>query len=154
MTIEELLSPAEMALDVRAADKPAALRLLSSRLAAKLGIEAEAVHAAIVQREDLGSTGMGDGVAIPHARLAAVQRATAMFARLKHKVPFEAVDGQPVDLICMLLLPTDPHGEQLNCLATIARALRSADLRARLRTARDGKSAFEGFVAAAHGQIA
>jgi nitrogen PTS system EIIA component len=152
MTIEELLSPAEIVLDVRAADKPGVLRHLSARLAAKLGAEPDAVHAAMVKREELGSTGMGGGVAIPHARVAQIRRPAATFARLKHKVPFEAVDGEPVDLVCMLAFSTDPQGEQLNCLAMIARALRNADLRARLRTVRDQDSAFRALVDAVHGQ--
>lgn len=148
MTIEELLSPAEIALDVRAQDKRSALQALSARLATKLVIEPDTIHAAMMTREDLGSTGMGDGVALPHARLARVQRPAAALARLKRGVPFEAIDGQPVDLVCMLLLPINPQGEQLIALAMIARAFRSADLRMRLRTVRDEGSAFRALLEA------
>lgn len=148
MTIEELLSPAEIALDVWAQDKRSALHPLSARLAIKLVIEPDTIHAAMMTRENLGSTGMGDGVALPHARLAQVQRPAAALARFKRGVPFEAIDGQPVDLVCMLVLPLNPQGEQLIALAMIARAFRSADLRMRLRTVRDEGSAFRALLEA------
>jgi nitrogen PTS system EIIA component len=150
MTIDELLSPADMALDVRAPDKESALRNLSTRLGAKVSIDPDTILAAMMKREELGSTGMGDGAAIPHARISGVLRPAAVFARLKHKVPFEAVDGQPVDLVCMLVLPSDPQCTQLSALATVARAFRNADLRMRLRAARDGEGAFRAFLEADH----
>ena len=95
------------------------------------------ILSALQQREALGSTGMGGGIAIPHARLPEVRRPFGLFARLRAPVAFDAVDERPVDLVFLLLLPTDPRGEQLNALACIARCLRDAAVAAGVHGARD-----------------
>ena len=105
MALKDLLSPADVVLDVRAAAKPEALQAMTRQLARRIAVDAEEVYQAISQREELGSTGMGDGVAVPHARLAGVQQPVGIFARLKHPVDFGAIDERPVDLIFMILLP-------------------------------------------------
>src|SRR5262245_55753495 len=122
MEIDDFLRPADVMIDVRAGDKARLLRDLAQRAAAQLGLDPDAVSAALLQREQLGSTGTGGGIALPHARLAGVKKPFALLARLAKAIEFDAIDGRPVDIVCLLLLPTDAQGEQLNALARAARA--------------------------------
>jgi nitrogen PTS system EIIA component len=124
MEIDHFLRPADVMVDVRAADKARLLGDLARRAAAKLGLDSDSVSAALLQREELGSTGTGGGIALPHARLAGVQKPFALLARLAKAIEFDAIDGRPVDVVCLLLLPASPQGEQINALACAARALR------------------------------
>jgi PTS system nitrogen regulatory IIA component len=140
MTLSDFLSPSNVLLQKRAADRRQLLHDLSQRAAACLGVDEAAIVAALLKREDLGSTGMGNGVAIPHARLEAVKKPFGLFARLDQPIDFNAIDGRPVDLVFILLLPTTGEGEQLGALALVARKLRALDVLARLR---HGKSALE-----------
>jgi Phosphoenolpyruvate-dependent sugar phosphotransferase system, EIIA 2 len=84
----------------------------------------ERIAAEILKREELGSTGTGGGVAIPHARIQELNEPFGIFARLNRPIDFQAIDTRPVDLVFLLLLPGDPVGEQLKALATVARKLR------------------------------
>jgi nitrogen PTS system EIIA component len=127
MEIEDFLNRSEVMLDVRASDKARLLKELARQAAAKLNLAPEAVADALLKREELGSTGTGAGIALPHARLAGVRKPFAMLARLAKAIDFDAIDGRPVDVVCLLLLPTDSQGEQLNALACAARALRDSD---------------------------
>jgi PTS system nitrogen regulatory IIA component len=133
--ITDLLAPADVMLNLRVSDKRGALQELCQHMAAKLNLDLDEVLGAALRREELGSTGMGEGVALSHARLDGVQRPTGSLARLAHPIPFDAIDGSPVDIIVLLLLPTGPQGTQLNALARIARTLRDPALRERLRQA-------------------
>jgi PTS system nitrogen regulatory IIA component len=87
-------------------------------------------------RERLAGTGIGEGVAIPHARLPGLERPIAGFARLDPPIDFDALDGRPADLVCMILAPDDRAGDHLKALAKVTRALRNAEFRERLRAAR------------------
>src|SRR3954463_7158660 len=100
------------------------------------------VLSAVLRREELGSTGLGNGVAVSHARLDAVTRPAGVLARLKHPIAFEAIDGHPVDLVCLLLLPASPQVVQLQALAYVARTLRDADVLVRTRRAGDSDAVF------------
>jgi nitrogen PTS system EIIA component len=124
MDIKEFLSPSDTLVDVRAADKTHLLQELARRAAATLNLAAELISAEILKREELGSTGTGGGVAIPHARIQGLNKTFGILARLKKPIDFEAIDSKPVDLVFLLLLPANPAGEQLNALASIARRLR------------------------------
>jgi len=135
MHISDLLSPGNTFADVHAADKASLLKELSHRAAWKAGIEGEVVTGEILKREEVGSTGIGGGVAIPHARLPRLQKPFGLFARLDRAIDFDAVDDQPVDLVFLLLLPDDPEGQQLNALACVARELRDAEALERIRGA-------------------
>jgi len=129
MKISDFLSRTETLVNVRAADKEELLRQLAKPAAAKLQLSEDDIVAELLKREGLGSTGMGNGVAIPHARFPALKKPFGVMARLKRPIDFEAIDGQPVDLVFLLLLPTAAEGEQLGALACVARKLRSpADL--------------------------
>ena len=118
MKISDFLSPANVKLDVKASDKIQLLRaaLDGSRGRNRLGT-ADEVTAQIAKREELGSTGVGNGVALPHARLAGLKTPFALLARLRRGIDFEAIDDQPVDIVFLLLLPESAHGAQLNALA-------------------------------------
>ena len=124
MDIREFLAPADTLVDLRAADKTRLLQDLAGRAAAALNLAAERISAEILKREELGSTGTGGGVAIPHARIQGLNKSFGILARLNKPINFEAVDSQPVDLVFLLLLPANPVGEQLKALASVARKLR------------------------------
>lgn len=98
-----------------------------------LPLSSNSILDALVDRENLGATGVGNGVALPHARLAGVEGVTGVFVRLERPIDFEAVDRQPVDLIFALLAPEDAGVEHLKALALVSRTLRDESLCAKLR---------------------
>jgi nitrogen PTS system EIIA component len=135
MNIKTFLSPSDVLLDLRARDKVAVLEELSSRAATVLNLSAEVIAHEIERREELGSTGIGGGVSMPHARFREVNKPFGLLARLKQPVNFEAIDGQPVDLVFLLLLPASSQLDQLNTLAAVARKLRDPKVLHDLRLA-------------------
>jgi PTS system nitrogen regulatory IIA component len=137
MKIFDLLSPAEIMVDVRASQKGPLLRELAARAATGLGLPAEQVTSYLSKREELGSTGIGNGIAIPHARLPDLNRPYGLVAKLKQGIEFDAIDGQAVDIVFVLLLPAAVESDALAALALVARSLRSPDTRARLRAAKN-----------------
>jgi PTS system nitrogen regulatory IIA component len=136
--IETFLSPADALVDVRAPDKERLLKDLSARAATVLNLEADEINLQVAAREALGSTGVGDGIGLPHARIDSIASAFGILARLKKPIEFDAVDGQPVDLVVFLLLPSTTPDENLNTLAAIARRLREPERLKRMRKAPDG----------------
>ena len=137
MNISELLSPADVTIDVRASNKALLLQEFATRTAAGLGLPADRVASYLLKREELGSTGIGKGVAIPHARLPDLQRPCGLLAKLKQPIEFDAIDGQAVDILFVLLLPAAAETEALAALALVARTLRPPENLARLRAARN-----------------
>ena len=105
MKISDFLSPAHVMIDVRARSKGRLLEQLSTQVAAEVGLAADEVMTEIVKREELGSTGVGKGVALPHARLQGLKSPFGLFARLHHSIDFDAIDGEPVDIVMLLLIP-------------------------------------------------
>ena len=142
MNIKSILSPADVSVDVDAHCKASLLKSLSSRAAAALGLSVEAVTNQIERRDELGSTGIGGGVSIPHARLREVKKPFGLLARLKKPIDFEAIDGQPVDIVFLLLLPAASQLEQLNALAAVARKLRDPEILRLLREAANGPALY------------
>jgi PTS system nitrogen regulatory IIA component len=136
MKISDLLSPADVMIDVRASNKRQLLQELSAKAGGSAGMAADMVASALAKREELGSTGIGKGVAIPHARLKELQRPYGVFARLKQAIEFDAIDGQKVDIVFVLLLPAAAENDALGALASVARILRSPENLARLRAAK------------------
>jgi PTS system nitrogen regulatory IIA component len=128
MDIKDFLTPSDVLVGIRASDKTRLLEDLCRRAASILKIDADKITGDILKREELGSTGIGGGVAIPHARIADVKKPFGLLARLKSAIEFDSIDHQPVDLVFLLLLPTASAGEQLNALAMVARRLRDADI--------------------------
>ena len=146
MKISDFLTPTDVALDVRESDKARLLQQLSSQAAAKVGLSANEVCTQIIKREELGSTGVGNGVALPHARLQGLTTPFGLFARLRHGIDFEAIDSQPVNMVFLLLLPDGTGASQLNALASVARALRDPETLQRIRSAADRDSLFQAIV--------
>ena len=147
MKIEEFLQPANVVIDLRASDKETALRELAGRAATVLHRDAQALLRALHDREELGSTGLGDGIAIPHVRLEGIDRPFGILARLKRPVAFDAVDGLPVDVLLFLVLPQKAQGGvQLNALACAARRLRDESTVRAIRRARDAESVYQAVV--------
>lgn len=137
MNISDLLSPTDVMIDVRASSKRQLLQEFAAKAAASLGLPVDRIAPYLLKREELGSTGIGRGVAIPHARLPDLQRPHGMLARLKQGIEFDAIDGQAVDIAFVLLLPAAAENEALGALALVARTLRSAENLARLRGAKN-----------------
>lgn len=133
MKIAEFVSPADVAIDLRADTKAQLLRRLAAGAAAAAQLPVEDVVAAVLKREELGSTGIGKGIALPHARMKAVTRPYAAVARLRHPIAFDAIDGQTIDIAVLLLLP-DP--DQTGVLAAVARRLKEPETLPRLRKAK------------------
>jgi len=128
MDIKEFLAPSDVFIGIRGSNKTQVLEDLCRRAASTLKVDANKITADILKREELGSTGVGGGVAIPHTRIADVKKPFGLLARLKSAIEFDSIDHQPVDLIFLLLLPMASAGEQLNALAMAARRLRDADI--------------------------
>ncbi len=140
MNIRDFLSVKDVAIDVAVSDKRKLLLELASKAGASLRLAPERILAELSKREELGSTGVGDGVAIPHARFSEIEKTFGMFFRLRKPIDFNALDGKPIDLVFLLLLPegkgSPPEGskgEQLSALACVARKLRSPAVTATLR---------------------
>ena len=146
MGIADFLAPADVIVDKRTTDKAQLLRELSQRAAAAVGLDAELVTSEILKREALGSTGMGEGIAIPHVRIPSLDKPFGILARLKKAIDFAAIDEKPVDLVFLLLLPGAAEGEQLNTLAGVARKLRDSGTAAAIRRARDDAEAYAAIV--------
>jgi PTS system nitrogen regulatory IIA component len=136
MNIGDLLDRGVIAPRVTAPGKRQALRVVADLAARSFGLATADVLDALLEREALGSTGVGYGVALPHARLEGLDRLHGVFVRLETPAPFDAVDDRPVDLIFALFAPRDASGEHLRALARVSRVLRQSDLREQLRKAR------------------
>lgn len=137
MTIGELIGPDQVIVGLRVADKTQLLQDLAGRAAAALGLDRRTVFDALMARENLGSTGLGKGFALPHARLDTLGRAYALFVRLARPIDFASVDDKPVDLVILLLTPADASSQHLALLAAVSRPLRNDDFMRRLRHAAD-----------------
>jgi PTS system nitrogen regulatory IIA component len=136
--IADIIAPDGVILDLKSChSKRQVLKELSQKAAAALGLDPQHLLDALMERERLGTTGIGHGIAIPHARLAEIKRLVGLFARLDHPVDFESLDDQPSDLIFLLLAPNSADTDSLKALARISRLLRDPALRQRLRQERD-----------------
>jgi nitrogen PTS system EIIA component len=137
MELGDLLSPDGIIPVLKAQSKKQALAELAERAAALTGLSERTVADGLTQRESLGSTGLGRGIAIPHAKFPGLERMHCLFARLDTGIDFDALDGEPVDLIFVLLAPEHASGDHLKALARISRLLREPTTVDRLRAARD-----------------
>src|SRR5262245_47274877 len=142
MEIRDFLSPMHASIDVRATDKSGLLRELSNQAGKALNVSPDRIFTELLKREELGSTGTGGGVAIPHARMLEVKAPFGMLVRLQQAISFDAIDGQLVDIVFLLLLPATPAGDQLSALASIARKLRDPSALRHLRRASDAAELF------------
>jgi PTS system nitrogen regulatory IIA component len=150
--LSDLVTPQSVIATLDASNKKAALQSLCDRASEILGLPSIEIFNVIIQRERLGSTGLGGGVAIPHARLPNLKQSVGVFARLKAPIDFESVDDEPVDIIMLLLAPENAGADHLRALARVSRLLRDQRTVEKLRGCRDRsaiyavlteKSAFE-----------
>lgn len=143
MNVTEFLAARDVLVGLEVADKPALLQRLAQQAAGELDIKPADIATALFEREKLGSTGTGAGIAIPHARLRQVTRPIGVFARMRKAIAFDAIDEKPVDLVFLLLLPASNEGRHLSVLASVARKLRDAATQARLRKASTAADAYQ-----------
>jgi PTS system nitrogen regulatory IIA component len=135
--MRDLLEPSSITSKLEAPAKKDVLQALAQIAAKSLGKEPHIVFDVLWERERLGTTGVGHGIAIPHGRLPGLDHVIGFFARLAEPVAFEAIDDKPVDLVFLLLAPEDAGGDHLHALATISRLLRDAKLCEAIRRAKD-----------------
>ncbi|HEX8302124.1 PTS sugar transporter subunit IIA [Sphingomonas sp.] len=133
--ISDLLVPKAIVASMSAASKKALFQQLGAAAARAYDVDAPSVAARLAEREKLGSTGFGGGIAIPHGKLEGLKRVRGVFTRLPKAVDFDAVDDLPVDLVFMLLSPVDAGAEHLKALACVSRRLRDRNFAAKLRGA-------------------
>lgn len=133
----DLITPEAVIASLKATTKKQLLQELSERAAKLCGVPAREIFDALLQRERLGSTGIGDGIAIPHGKLARLKNIFGIFARLDHPLDFGALDGAPVDLVFLIITPEASGADHLKALACAARMLREPGLVATIRATRD-----------------
>ena len=133
MEIYDLITPASVIANLRVATKRQALQELARRAAALTHLDEHKIFETLLEREQLGTTGIGAGTAVPHGRLADLSRPVALFARLEKPLDFDAIDSQPGDLIFLLLTPSDASADHLKALARISRLLRNRAMCTKLR---------------------
>ena len=142
MGLEELLSPQGVIHNLRAKCKREALQALAERAGSLVGRPASDILTTLLEREQLGSTGVGDGVALPHGKMEGLGKIVGVLARLETPVSFDALDDQPVDLIFMLLAPANATAAHLKALAKVSRLFRDEDARDALRGAETAEALF------------
>jgi nitrogen PTS system EIIA component len=140
MPLDDLLAADAIFPALKASNKKQALQELAAKAAVSTGRAEREIFEILMQRERLGSTGIGNGVAIPHGKLPKLNRLVGLFARLEKPIDFEALDGHPVDLIFLLLAPEAAGADHLKALARIARLLRDPVVAAKLRATTDAQT--------------
>lgn len=133
VNLSDLIAPEAVFAELKAVCKKQLLQIMSEKAAALTGFPEARIFDIILKREKLGSTGIGNGIAIPHGKLAELPKITGIFARLQTPVDFDSLDDRPVDLVFMLLAPEGAGADHLKTLSRIARLLRSPDCVAALR---------------------
>ena len=133
MEIHDLLSPEGVIANLKAADKKQALQELAAKVSKLAGVNERLVFDTLLERERLGSTGVGHGIAIPHGKLKDVRRMTGLFARAPQPIAFDAIDDVPVDLFLVLLAPESAGADHLKALARVSRLLRDRVMCEKLR---------------------
>lgn len=133
MEMHQLLSPDGVIASLKATSKKQALQELAARAARLTGVHERTILDTLLERERLGTTGVGHGIAIPHGKLAGLPRLYGLFARLDHPIDFDAIDDVPVDLIFLLLAPETAGADHLKALARVSRLLRDKAICEKLR---------------------
>ncbi len=153
--MSELLTPERIALDLKPKSKRQLLKELARLVSKEEGLDPELVLEALLERERLGTTAIGEGIAIPHAKIKDLDHLVGAFVRLAEAVDFEAVDEVPVDLVFLLLAPeSTSSAEHLKALARLARLLRDPEVRARLRSEEDVEHIYRLLTQRPHSQAA
>jgi nitrogen PTS system EIIA component len=142
MPLNDLVAPDAVLPALKVNSKKQALQELAAKAAELTGQSERGIFEILLQREKLGSTGVGNGIAIPHGKLPKLNKLFGLFARLDRPIDFEALDGQPVDLVFLLLAPEGAGADHLKALARVARLLREADVVQKLRQSRDADALY------------
>lgn len=142
MSTTDLVAPNAIIPALKVNGKKQVLQELAGKAAELTGQNERMIFETLLQREKLGSTGVGNGVAIPHGKLAKLANVFGLFARLERPVDFEALDGLPVDLVFLLLAPEGAGADHLKALARVARLLRDPEVARKLRESRDAEALY------------
>jgi len=142
MPLNDLVAPNAIIPALKVNGKKQTLQELSAKAAELCGQNERTILEILIQREKLGSTGVGNGIAIPHGKLPKLARLFGLFARLERPIDFESLDGQPVDLVFLLLAPEGAGADHLKALARVARLLRDQDVARKLRDSRDAETLY------------
>jgi PTS system nitrogen regulatory IIA component len=142
MPLSDLVAPNAIIPVLRVNGKKQTLQEVAAKAADLSGQNERTIFEILMQREKLGSTGVGNGIAIPHGKLPKLERLFGLFARLERPIDFEALDGQPVDLVFLLLAPEGAGADHLRALARVARLLRDPDVARKLRDSRDAEAMY------------
>ena len=142
MPLNDLIAPNAILPALKVNNKKQVLQELAARAAVLSGQNERAVFDILMQREKLGSTAIGNGIAIPHGKMATLNRLFGLFARLDRPVDFDALDNQPVDLVFLLLAPESAGADHLKALARVARLMRDANVTHKLRASQDAESLY------------
>ena len=135
MEMEDLITPARVMAKLKAPSKKQILQELAKRAGELTGLHERVIFDVLLERERLGTTGIGGGIAIPHGKLSEIKQLFGLFARLEVAVDFEAIDDQPVDLVFLLLAPEGAGADHLKALARVSRLLRDKGVCEKLRGA-------------------
>jgi len=142
MSLTDLIAPNAVIPVLKVTSKKQAIQELAAQAGQLTGHNERTIAEILLQREKLGSTGVGNGIAIPHGKLPKLGKLFGMFARLERPIDFEALDGQPVDLVFLLLAPETAGADHLKALARIARLLRDPDIGQKLRASQDADALY------------
>jgi PTS system nitrogen regulatory IIA component len=143
MDLADLIGPEDVEVGFRATCKKQVLEDMAEAASRKTGIDSQEIFDTLVEREKLGSTGVGNGIAIPHGKLASLESLVALVAILDKPVDFDSVDDQPVDIVFMLLAPENAGADHLKALARVARVLREPDTLVKMREASEKSTVYE-----------
>jgi PTS system nitrogen regulatory IIA component len=143
MDLSDLIAPDDVLVQFRATCKKQVLEDVADEASKKTGLPSREIFETLLDREKLGSTGVGNGIAIPHGKLAALENIVAMVAVLDKPVDFEAMDGQPVDIVFLLLAPENAGADHLKALSRVARVLREPETLAKIRDTNDKNAIYE-----------
>ncbi|MEQ1867060.1 MAG: PTS sugar transporter subunit IIA, partial [Micropepsaceae bacterium] len=138
MNIADILSPHAVIHGLKTTNKKKLIAELAGQVARIAGLDEGKVFESLWEREKLNSTGVGHGVAVPHARVPKLDKIVGLFAQLESAIDFEAIDEAPVDLVFLLLTPADAGADHLKALARVSRLMRNAAVCEKLRAANDG----------------
>ncbi len=152
--IQNILVKDSVVCGLAANNKKALLQDLSERAAVIFDQGAHAIFDVLWEREKLGTTGVGHGIAIPHGKIAGLQGVRGYFARLEHAIDFEAIDDKPVDLVFMLLAPAESGADHLRALAQVSKTLRDPQFCEQCRKAKDALTIYNMLISAANTQAA
>jgi PTS system nitrogen regulatory IIA component len=154
MELSDILAERSVIACAKVTSKRQLLQLFADKAAELTGTPAHDIFETLVDREQLGSTGLGNGIAIPHGKMKGLNSVIAIFARLENPIEFDAVDDQPVDLAIMLLAPTGSGADHLKALSRVARLMRTDSVLEQLRNTRDADKLYEVLITPLEGSVA